>query len=176
MHDDTAFTEFVTFTIAGQTFGLPIGRVQDVFKPARITRVPLAAAEVAGVLNLRGRIVTAIDMRHRLGVQKRDEGATQMAIGIEAKGKSSVCWSTPSARCSSCRISTASPIRSISTANSRRCRPASTGSTVSFLSFSTSTGCSTCAASRWRRERSIRTMRESAHSGTSKRVRPRTVE
>ena len=42
MHDDTAATEFVTFTIAGQAFGLPIGRVQDVFKPARITRVPLA--------------------------------------------------------------------------------------------------------------------------------------
>ena len=50
MHDDTDFTEFVTFTIAGQMFGLPIARVQDVFKPARITRVPLAAPEIAGVL------------------------------------------------------------------------------------------------------------------------------
>ena len=68
MHDDTDFTEFVTFTVAGQMFGLPIARVQDVFKPARITRVPLAAAEIAGVLNLRGRIVTAIDMRRRLDV------------------------------------------------------------------------------------------------------------
>src|ERR1700733_13818027 len=88
MHDDTAFTEFVTFAIAGQTFGLPIGRVQDVFKPARITRVPLASAEIAGVLNLRGRIMTAIDMRHRLAVTKREEGAAPMAIGIEAKGES----------------------------------------------------------------------------------------
>jgi purine-binding chemotaxis protein CheW len=88
MHDDTAFTEFVTFAIAGQTFGLPIGRVQDVFKPARITRVPLAGAEIAGVLNLRGRIMTAIDMRHRLDVKKREEGAAPMAIGIEAKGES----------------------------------------------------------------------------------------
>src|SRR5271156_3871702 len=88
MQDDTAFTEFVTFTIAGQTFGLPIGRVQDVFKPARITRVPLAGAEIAGVLNLRGRIMTAIDMRHRLDVKKREEGAAPMAIGIEAKGES----------------------------------------------------------------------------------------
>ena len=42
MHDDPAFTEFVTFTVAGQMFGLPISRVQDVFKPSRITRVPLA--------------------------------------------------------------------------------------------------------------------------------------
>jgi purine-binding chemotaxis protein CheW len=88
MHDDTASTEFVTFTIAGQTFGLPIGRVQDVFKPARITRVPLAGAEIAGVLNLRGRIMTAIDMRHRLDVKRREQGAAPMAIGIEAKGES----------------------------------------------------------------------------------------
>jgi purine-binding chemotaxis protein CheW len=88
MHDDTAATEFVTFIIAGQTFGLPIGRVQDVFKPARITRVPLASAEIAGVLNLRGRIVTAIDMRYRLEVKKREDGTAPMAIGIEAKGES----------------------------------------------------------------------------------------
>ena len=39
-------------------FGLPILRVQDVFAPERLTRVPLAPPEVAGVLNLRGRIVT----------------------------------------------------------------------------------------------------------------------
>ncbi len=88
MHNDTDFTEFVTFTIAGQIFGLPIARVQDVFKPARITRVPLAEAEIAGVLNLRGRIVTAIDMRSRLHAGSRDDGGAPMAIGIEAKGES----------------------------------------------------------------------------------------
>ncbi len=88
MHEDAAFTEFVTFTVAGQIFGLPIARVQDVFKPSRITRVPLAGAEIAGVLNLRGRIVTAVDMRHRLGVKNRDDRASSMAIGIEAKGES----------------------------------------------------------------------------------------
>jgi purine-binding chemotaxis protein CheW len=81
-------TEFVTFTIAGQLFGLPISCVQDVFKPSRITRVPLAGPEFAGVLNLRGRIVTAIDMRHRLELQRREEGGASMAIGIEAKGES----------------------------------------------------------------------------------------
>jgi purine-binding chemotaxis protein CheW len=88
MRDDPVFTEFVTFTIAGQVFGLPIARVQDVFKPARITRVPLAGAEIAGVLNLRGRIVTAIDMRLRLEVKRRESGDAPMAIGIEAKGES----------------------------------------------------------------------------------------
>jgi len=88
MHSDIDFTELVTFTIAGQLFGLPIARVQDVFKPLRMTRVPLAGADIAGVLNLRGRIVTVIDMRNRLDVQKREGGAAPMAIGIEAKNES----------------------------------------------------------------------------------------
>jgi len=88
MHNDTDFTEFVTFTIADQIFGLPIARVQDVFKPVRITRVPLAGAEIAGVLNLRGRIVTAIDMRNRLHARRRENDKAPMAIGIEVKGES----------------------------------------------------------------------------------------
>ena len=88
MQNDTDITEFVTFTIAGQIFGLPIERVQDVFKPVHMTRVPLAGAEIAGVLNLRGRIVTAIDMRNRLEVKKRQSRDAPMAIGIEAKGES----------------------------------------------------------------------------------------
>ena len=88
MQNDSDFTEFVTFTIAGQIFGLPIERVQDVFRPVHMTRVPLATAEIAGVLNLRGRIVTAIDMRARLGVKQRGGDDASMAIGIEAKGES----------------------------------------------------------------------------------------
>jgi purine-binding chemotaxis protein CheW len=88
MHKDEHFTEFVTFTVAGQLFGLPIGQVQDVFKPTSVTPVPLAGAEIAGVLNLRGRIVTAIEMRCRLDAQPRDNSVEAMAIGIEAKGES----------------------------------------------------------------------------------------
>ncbi len=87
MHDDTDFTEFVTFSVAGQMFGLPIARVQDVFKPARITPVPLAGAEIAGVLNLRGRIVTVIDMRRRLDMKRREANDAPMAIGIESRGE-----------------------------------------------------------------------------------------
>ncbi len=87
MNDNTNLTEYVTFTVAGQMFGLPIERVQDVFKPARMTRVPLAGAEVAGVLNLRGRIVTAIRLSNRLNLHA-DAAATPMAIGIEFGGES----------------------------------------------------------------------------------------
>src|SRR5271165_1278397 len=81
-------TDYVTATVGGQLFGLPIGRVQDVFVLDRMTRVPLAAPEIAGVLNLRGRIVTAIDMRRRLGLIERNEARKRMAIGIECNGES----------------------------------------------------------------------------------------
>lgn len=81
-------TEYVTVTIGDHLFGLPIFRVQDVFVPDRLTRVPLAPPDVAGVLNLRGRVVTAIDMRSRLDLGAREKGAAGMAIGIEARGES----------------------------------------------------------------------------------------
>ena len=88
MSDTESVVEYVTTTVGGQLFGLPISRVQDVFAPDRLTRVPLAPAEIAGLLNLRGRIVTAIDMRRRLGLDAAADGAPRMAIGVECKGES----------------------------------------------------------------------------------------
>jgi purine-binding chemotaxis protein CheW len=85
---DSNFIEYVTVTIEDQLFGLPIARVQDVFVPDRLTEVPLAPPEIAGVLNLRGRIVTAIDMRRRLGLAHRDGKVPAIAVGIELKGES----------------------------------------------------------------------------------------
>lgn len=87
MNDNPQLTDFVTFTTGGQLFGLPIGRVQEVFRPTHITPVPLAGPQIAGVLNLRGRIVTAIDMRNRLELAHDDE-QSPMAIGIECRGES----------------------------------------------------------------------------------------
>jgi len=81
-------TEYVTTMIGGQLFGLPISRVQDVFMPERLTRVPLAGADVEGVLNLRGRIVTAINMRSRLGLPKREDDRPSMAVGVDLRGES----------------------------------------------------------------------------------------
>lgn len=79
--------EYVAAMVDGQLFGLPIERVHDVFAPERITPVPLAPREVAGVLNLRGRIVTAICMRRRLGLPSRGSHEKSMAIGIEHQGE-----------------------------------------------------------------------------------------
>jgi purine-binding chemotaxis protein CheW len=80
--------EYVTVMIGGQLFGLPISRVQDVFMPDRLTRVPLAPPEIAGVLNLRGRIVTTTDMRRRLGLPPRSDNKPSMAVGIDLRGES----------------------------------------------------------------------------------------
>jgi purine-binding chemotaxis protein CheW len=80
--------EFVTVWIGSQLFGLPITQVHDVFMVDRLTRVPLAPPEIAGVLNLRGRVVTTIDMRRRLDLPPREEARNQMAVGIEYRGES----------------------------------------------------------------------------------------
>src|ERR1051325_6180184 len=87
-HTAEEITEYVTVTIGDHMFGLPIFRVQDVFVPDRLTRVPLAPPEVAGILNLRGRVVTAIAMRSRLDIGAQGPGQQRMAIGIEYKGES----------------------------------------------------------------------------------------
>lgn len=84
---DSEYIEYVTVIIGEQLFGLPISKVQDVFSPDRLTRVPLAPREVAGVLNLRGRIVTAIDMRIRLGLPPLETGRVPMAVGIDHEGE-----------------------------------------------------------------------------------------
>jgi purine-binding chemotaxis protein CheW len=81
-------TEYVTAMIGGQLFGLPILRVQDVFMPERLTRVPLAPPEIAGILNLRGRIVTLIDLRRRFGLGERADKEASMAIGVEQRNES----------------------------------------------------------------------------------------
>ncbi|MBL8779369.1 MAG: chemotaxis protein CheW [Alphaproteobacteria bacterium] len=80
-------SDFVTFEIGDQLFGVPIDDVQDVFKPQRLTPVPLSHPDVAGVLNLRGRIVTMIDCRQHLGLGRSSyEG--MMAVGVERAGES----------------------------------------------------------------------------------------
>ena len=79
--------DFVTMTVADQLFGIPVLAVQDVLGPQRITRIPLSPPEVAGALNLRGRIVTAIDVRRRLGLAARDAGLPSMSIVVDQGGE-----------------------------------------------------------------------------------------
>ena len=79
--------EFVTMFIEGQMFGIPVLLVQDVLGPQKITRIPLAPPEVAGSLNLRGRIVTAIDVRLRLRLPRKKEQGESMSVVVDLKGE-----------------------------------------------------------------------------------------
>lgn len=83
--------DYVTIRIGEQLLGLPIGRVRDVFIAQRITVVPGAPSDIVGLLNLRGRIVTAICLRRRLGCPALgtcDTGCTDLtAIGLDHQGE-----------------------------------------------------------------------------------------
>ena len=79
--------DYVTMTIADQLFGIPVLQVQDVLGHQKITRIPLAPPEVAGSLNLRGRIVTAIDVRLRLNLLARPKDKPGMSIVVDLRGE-----------------------------------------------------------------------------------------
>ncbi|PWR23278.1 chemotaxis protein CheW [Zavarzinia compransoris] len=79
--------QFVTMTVAGQAFGLPILDVHDIVVPEKITRVPLAQPEVAGLINLRGKIVTAIDMREVLRVPPAPGGQRRVGVTVSHRGE-----------------------------------------------------------------------------------------
>ena len=77
----------VSIRVGKQTFGVPVLQVQDVIAQTVINRVPLAPPEVAGSLNLRGRIVTAIDMRRRLKMSPRVPEDSFMSVIVERFGE-----------------------------------------------------------------------------------------
>ena len=77
---------FVTFTVAGQLFGVPVTRVQDILTPDAIAPVPGGPADVRGLINLRGRIVTVIDMRTRLSLAPSAGAQSAMCVTVESRG------------------------------------------------------------------------------------------
>lgn len=79
----TGVQDFVTVKLAGQTLGIPVLAVHDVLNAQQITKIPLAADWVSGVLNLRGRIVTAIDLRRRLGLEPLEGDKKSMSVVVE---------------------------------------------------------------------------------------------
>ncbi len=77
----------ITVTVGGQLFGIPVLHAQDVLNPQRIVRIPLAPKAIAGSLNLRGRIVTAIDLRSCLGLPPCAEPSESMSVVTERDGE-----------------------------------------------------------------------------------------
>ena len=77
------------FTISSEArvFGLPVETIQTVFEIVSVTAVPLAPAAVLGLVNLRGKIVTAVSLRRRLGDAGRAE-PSRLAVGLDHRGES----------------------------------------------------------------------------------------
>jgi purine-binding chemotaxis protein CheW len=74
--------QYCTFFLDGLFFGIEVRKVQEVIRYQEMTRVPLASRVVSGLINLRGQIVTAIDLRRRLGLPDRPAGQLPMNVVI----------------------------------------------------------------------------------------------
>ena len=82
-----SLSTLVTMTVRDQLCGIPVANVRDIVVTPAMTRIPLASPEIAGSLNLRGRIVTAIDLRRRLHLPPRDDGKAGMSVVVERQGE-----------------------------------------------------------------------------------------
>jgi purine-binding chemotaxis protein CheW len=80
---ETTLEQFLSVKVCDQLFGIPVIKIVDVLKPQQITKIPLAKYEVVGLMNLRGRIVTVIDLRRRLGLNSEELPKKQMFVVVE---------------------------------------------------------------------------------------------
>ena len=83
-----AARQLATFSLANLFFGVEVLNVQEVIRFQEMTPVPLAAAEIQGLINLRGQIVTAIDLRRRLGLPERR--SDELPMNVVVTGESEV--------------------------------------------------------------------------------------
>ena len=79
--------QLATFWLDGDLYGVEVAHVQEVLRSQGLTRVPLAPAAVAGLINLRGQVVTAIELRERLGRPPRPEGTDAVVIVVRLHGE-----------------------------------------------------------------------------------------
>jgi purine-binding chemotaxis protein CheW len=77
--------QYCTFFLNGLFFGVEVLNVQEVLRYQQMTHVPLAPATVQGLINLRGQIVTAIDLRHRLELPARVSGELPMNVVVRSE-------------------------------------------------------------------------------------------
>lgn len=79
--------QFTTFWLAGNLYGVEVEHVQEVLRSQALTRVAQAPDAVAGLLNLRGQVVTAIEMRTRLGLGPRAEDDKAILVVVRLRGE-----------------------------------------------------------------------------------------
>lgn len=78
--------QFATFFLGDNYFGVEVGCVQEILRSQEMTPVPLSSPFVRGLINLRGQIVTAIDLRRRLGLLERADGQPLMNVVVRSSG------------------------------------------------------------------------------------------
>ena len=89
-----ASQQFCTFLLDGHLFGVPVPQVQEVIRFQPMTPVPLAPPAVEGLINLRGQIVLAIDLRRRLSLAARSQGDLPVNVVVRRPTAPSVFWWT----------------------------------------------------------------------------------
>lgn len=77
-------SEFLGFELAGECFGLPLGSIREILKLTPITEVPRARHDVLGILSVRGRITTVIDLRRRLRMSPRKPDKISRILLVDA--------------------------------------------------------------------------------------------
>jgi purine-binding chemotaxis protein CheW len=81
----TGTQQFTTFVLDGHLFGVEVETVQEVIRYQAMTRVPLAPGAVGGLINLRGQVITALDLRRRLGMADRPDGVLPMNVVVRTE-------------------------------------------------------------------------------------------
>ena len=74
--------QFCTFYLDNHFFGVAVETVQEVFRYQEMTHIPLAPPEIRGLINLRGQVITAIDLRQRLSISKLPEDKLPMNVVV----------------------------------------------------------------------------------------------
>jgi purine-binding chemotaxis protein CheW len=82
-----AADEYFSIKVGGDAFGLPVTRVQTIFRIGAVTAAPGGPPDIVGLVNLRGKIVTAVSLRRRLGLTPEPGGSGSLAIGVEHRGE-----------------------------------------------------------------------------------------
>ena len=80
-------TQLATFRLDDQVYGVDVAGVQEVLRRQARTRVPLAPPAIAGLINLRGQVLTAIELREQLGLAPREVGVEPMVVVIRVGGE-----------------------------------------------------------------------------------------
>ena len=84
--EDSTFNQYLTFTLAGEQYAVPVGKVREVLEYTRITRLPKTADFMKGLINLRGTGVPVIDLRLKFGMEETIVGKDTAIVVLDVNG------------------------------------------------------------------------------------------